>query len=158
LLRWVAIGVEEADPTIPANPAEPPVTFTIDGDLRRTLVIRVALADEPDRAARIVALCEDIALHDWLLTTLLDQMERSRVGAADPSYVIGRLRPAIDHLLHLWMPAARIDPAVEPLWAGLERRPGFSRQWKASVEQVRDQVAVNSIALLSAAIPAGSRT
>jgi hypothetical protein len=47
---------------------------------------------------------------------------------------------------------------VEPLWAGLERRPGFSRQWKASVEQVRDQVAVNSIALLSAAIPAGSRT
>src|SRR5258706_363402 len=61
LLRWVAIGVEEADPAIPANPAEPPVTFTIDGDLRRTLVIRVALADEPDRAARIVALCEDIA-------------------------------------------------------------------------------------------------
>jgi hypothetical protein len=63
--------------------------------------------------------------------------------------VVQRLRPAVEHLLHLWMPAARGDEAGAALWAGLERRPGLARQWDALVHRVRDQLALGAIAALS---------
>jgi len=130
-LRWLAATVDE-----PLGTGDAPLSLRIDDDVHRTLVIRV-----PDGTARfperIAGFCEDLALHDWLLTVLLRQVERSGLGRDEPVAALRRLRPAIESLLHLWMPAARLDPSLEPLWRKLERRAGFSRQWTATVERLR---------------------
>lgn len=55
------------------------------------------------------------------------------------------LRPAVDHLLHLWMPRARVAQDLAPLWDALEERPGFSRQWHNLVQRVRDQLTLHAI-------------
>ncbi|MGH3427417.1 MAG: hypothetical protein ACRDQZ_07580, partial [Mycobacteriales bacterium] len=66
--------------------------------------------------------------------------------------VVERLRPAIDDLLHLWMPAVRLDESMLPLWRSLEQKTGFTEQWEASVGWIRDQVVLNTITLLSALV------
>jgi hypothetical protein len=118
------------------GPRGPDVTFTVDGATTRTLRLRVPQADPMSLAA----LCEDLALHDWLLTTLVHQVSRARIGNASRSVVVDRLRPAVDHLLHLWMPAARVVPALRGVWASIEEHPGLTRQWQATVDRVRDQL------------------
>jgi hypothetical protein len=139
-LRWIVV---------PAT-GPPSVWFGVDGEYRRTLLIRLAVDLRSEDPNRIVELCEDLALHDWLLTAVAELIDRSRIGAAPPEEVVGRLKPAIDELLHLWMPAARLDRSLIELWESLELRPGFSRQWKAAVDRIRDQVAMTTIAMLSA--------
>jgi hypothetical protein len=47
------------------------------------------------------------------------------------------------------MPAARLDLELTTVWESLERRPGFSRQWQASVNRIRDQIALSTITLLN---------
>lgn len=138
-LRWVV-----AHHTSPAQPSR--IRFSIDNDTLRTIAIEVDV-DDPRAVATF---CEDLALHDWLLTTLLEIVERSQIGNGARARVIDRLRPAIDYLLHLWMPAARVGEAVLPLWESLERQPGFTKQWRALVNRIRDQVAVGTVAQLSA--------
>jgi hypothetical protein len=138
-LRWVAIrGAGSRQPDR--------IRFSIENDTLRTM----AIAADVDDPGRVAALCEDLALHDWLLTTLLELVERSRIGDGPRSHVVDRLRPAIDYLLHLWMPAARVDQTVLPLWESLERRPGFTKQWLALVNRIRDQVAVGTVAQAAA--------
>ncbi|GAA1388356.1 SCO2521 family protein [Catellatospora chokoriensis] len=109
----------------------------VDGTTRTARLPRI---NTDARAA--AALCEDIALHDWLLTTLLSLVGRTPAGTAGRRQVIERLTPALDYLLHLWMPAARVDVAWEPIWQGLEQRPGMTRQWQTNVDRVRDQLAL----------------
>jgi hypothetical protein len=125
---------------------ETAVAFRIESETVRTVEIRDADA-EPEHVAE---LCEDLALHDWLLTTLQVIIERSRVGSASRAQVVSHLRPAIDFLLHLWMPSARLDRSVAGLWDRLERRPGFTRQWNSSVARIRDQVAISTLVLFGA--------
>jgi hypothetical protein len=137
-LRWVV--------THTSAPAQTRIHFAIENDTLRTMAIAVDV-DDP---LSVATLCEDLALHDWLLTTLLELIERSRIGDGSRAHMVDRLRPAIDYLLHLWMPAARVDQAVLPLWESLERRPGFTKQWRALVNRIRDQVAVGTVAQLSA--------
>ncbi|MEV4410889.1 SCO2521 family protein [Catellatospora sp. NPDC049609] len=93
-------------------------------------------------AEAVAVLCEDIALHDWLLTTLLSLVSRNPAGSAERRQVVARLAPAADYLLHLWMPAARTDAALAPFWQGIEQRPGMTRQWQTNVDRVRDQLAL----------------
>lgn len=131
-LRWV---VETGDPDI---------RFTLGNDQVRT----VRLVHPGEFSPGIVDLCEDLALHDWLLTTLLVIVERARIGSAARPEVTAKLAPAVDHLLHLWMPGARTEDCLAPFWESLERRPGFTRQWRSLVDRVRDQIAVNTLALL----------
>jgi hypothetical protein len=131
-VRWVAI---------PSDAEDRFITFVIENSTTRTL--RLAHSGADIRAK--VDLFEDLALHDWLLTTLLTLIERSRIGSGTRSEVINRLRPAIDFLLHLWMPAARVDQALVDLWHALDQRPGLSRQWQINVERVRDQMALGTI-------------
>lgn len=154
-LRWVAESVDAGCGT------DATVRFTIVNESLRTVRLRLpadqsGLSDKPNRAdrtdqtdqmERLAEMAEDLALHDWLLTTLLRIIDRSRIGAEPGTRVVERLRPAIDHLLHLWMPAARLDQALAGMWENLERHPGFTRQWNASVARIRDQVAVNTLAL-----------
>ncbi|GAB2928199.1 SCO2521 family protein [Micromonospora polyrhachis] len=138
-LRWAVVPAEDPG-------AEPRGTFRVESATLRTLELTVG----HDDVHAIVALCEDLALHDWLLTTLLSLIEASLTSPGTRAQKIDRLRPAIDCLLHLWMPAARLDEAVLPVWQALERRPGFTRQWQSSVDRIRDQVTLSTIALLEA--------
>jgi hypothetical protein len=134
-LRWVA-------ETVGAGREPPVAQFSLAGGLLRTA--RLALpADDP---ALVVDLCEDLALHDWLLTTLVEMLERSGLGSG--ATAVERIRPAVDHLLHLWMPGARVERRLLPLWESLEQRPGFTRQWDVSVNRIRDQIAVTTVELL----------
>jgi hypothetical protein len=146
-LRWVAV---RGDPD--AGAAR--VRFAIESETLRTLHLTVDADDMP----AIVGLCEDLALHDWLLTTLLVVIERSRIGDASESRVVSRLRPAIDYLLHLWMPTARLEQSIMPLWESLERKPGFTRQWQTMVDRIRDQIALATITLPHATIGEPSPT
>jgi hypothetical protein len=102
-------------------------------------------------ADRIAAACEDIALHDWLLSTLIESVRQSAIGLLPRGDTLERLVPAIDRLLHLWMPAARADELTETMWTVLERRAGFSRQWTALATRIRDQFSVRLAESLSAA-------
>ncbi|GIH12088.1 SCO2521 family protein [Rugosimonospora africana] len=145
VLRWMVA------PTDLAIRDSASVQFTVDGESRRTLVLRLDIGPPGPTPERVVELCEDLALHDWLLTALEELIDRSQIGSGPPAAVVDRLKPAIDQLLHLWMPAARLEPALAELWQSLERRPGFSRQWKAGVDRVRDQLTASTIALLSEA-------
>jgi hypothetical protein len=130
-------------------------TAVADGDERVEFVIvdetsrlvRLTLKS-PDRAA-VAGLCEDLALHDWLLTTVTELISRSRLGEGTHAQAISRVRPAIDHLLHLWMPGVRVDQALMPLWSILDKKVEFIQQWKTSVNRIRDQLAINTLTLLS---------
>jgi hypothetical protein len=93
-----------------------------------------------------------VALHDWLLSTLVEMVHKAALGIAGRAEALDRLVPAIDHLLHLWMPGARADELTEGIWAVLERRGGFSRQWETLVHRIRDQLSVGAVTALSAAV------
>jgi hypothetical protein len=135
-LRWSAVRSGDTD-------GVPRGRFTIVDDTERTLRLEVGSVD-PEALAR---LCEDLALHDWLLTTLIQMVDRSGLGTAPGPDAVIRLSPAVDHLLHLWMPMARVDLILMPLWESLESKPGFTRQWQALVQRIRDQLALQSVTL-----------
>ncbi|HEV2633987.1 MAG TPA: SCO2521 family protein [Actinocrinis sp.] len=138
-LRWVA----RLDSGLLA-PATPAAQFYLNGDSVRSLKIWAPGA----RLADLVDLCLDLALHDWILSTLTQRINQVDPGAGDRSKTIEKLRPVIDHLLHLWMPGAQVDRGLMSIWTDLERRPGFSRQWDSSVNRVRDQVSLHTLQLL----------
>jgi hypothetical protein len=139
-LRWAALVSDAA--------TDDTIRFRMEDTALRTAQLSCTWRQIPS----VVAFCEDLALHDWLLTTLLRMLERSRIGQGSGTGAVRALRPAVDHLLHLWMPAARGDEVCAALWASLERRPGLSRQWQASVDRVRDQMSLSTIGLLEAAL------
>jgi hypothetical protein len=130
-LRWVALAGDGGQ-----------VQFGIEQRGLRTLRLPAGERDVP----AIADMCADLALHDWLLTCLQSLIEGSGIGAVGRPQVVRRFGPAIDHLLHLWMPAARVDRSI---WDAVERRPGLTRQWEASVNRIRDQVAAGTMAMLS---------
>ncbi|MCW5248995.1 SCO2521 family protein [Streptomyces sp. SHP 1-2] len=137
-LRWVAL---------PAAPGEGPSLerLTLAEDELRTLRLRVP---EGTPGADLADLCDDLALHDWLLTTLVRMLDGIRFGAGtaqDGPAVVRAVRPAVDHLLHLWMPGARVPVYLAPLWEPLETRPGFTRQWRTLVQRIRDQLALYAV-------------
>jgi hypothetical protein len=135
-LRWVMS--DDAD-----NAADH-LSFTIvNGELR---LVDLKLSDQV--LPEVLQLCEDLALHDWLLTTLLGIIERSHMDSGELSYMIAKLGPAVDHLLHLWMPGARVDSRLLPLWHSLDKYPGFTKQWETSVSRIRDQLALSTLKLL----------
>jgi hypothetical protein len=135
VLRWAVLP----PPTGSGNSA----AFSIDSKTVRTLLL---WSDEHEPAA-VQRLCEDLALHDWLLTTLIQMVDRSGLGTTPGPDAVIRLSPAVDHLLHLWMPMARVDLILMPLWESLETKPGFTRQWQALVQRIRDQLALQSVTL-----------
>ena len=130
------------------------VDFVVVDDARRTLQICTSSED----LVSFVALCEDLAFHDWLLTTVINRVEEARIGAATGGELVSRLRPIIDHLLHLWMPATQTDQALADVWDGLERSPGLSRQWYRLVDRIRDQMTLSVISLMSVGTERGAES
>ncbi len=125
-LRWVAIPDSHATT----------VDLSIGRDGLRRLVLRLR---RRDRAA-ISTLAEDVALHDWLLNSVQKLLDTSRIGGAGLPDVVRRLTPAGNYLLHLWMPGARLDDELRPIWESLEEKSGFSRLWRVSIDRIRDQL------------------
>ncbi|ABW16225.1 conserved hypothetical protein [Parafrankia sp. EAN1pec] len=125
-----------SEPAASVSPVS--VEFTIQDETLRTLRLRLGRCDPSD----VVAACEDLALHDWLLSTVESLLDNSRIGVDSAQEVVRRFRPVIDHLLHLWMPGARVAEELAEVWAALERRPGFSREWSSLVGRIRDQLAL----------------
>ncbi|MGI5454682.1 SCO2521 family protein [Streptomyces sp. CA-249302] len=130
-LRWAALPTETGQgPAIEE--------FTLAEDDLRTVRLRVPAGTEP---AAITALCEDFALHDWLLTTVA-RLLAGGLGPVEGPDALKALRPAAEHLMHLWMPRARGDRTLRALWDVLEQDPGFTRQWDNLVQRVRDRLAL----------------
>jgi hypothetical protein len=113
--------------------------FTLVDDVVRTL----SIVSPDDDVADMVGFCEDLALHDWILSTVLRMVERSGLGSASGAAAVDRLRPAIDQLLHLWMPGAHVSWSLLSLWKGIESCTGLDRQWSATVTRIRDQIMMN---------------
>ncbi|GAA0360064.1 SCO2521 family protein [Actinoallomurus spadix] len=134
-LRWVA----EESP-------ERRIGFILGDDGSRTT--RITFDGQPISA--VIELCEDLALHDWLLSTLLDVIDRGMPSDGPHETMMRRIRPAVDHLIHLWMPGARVVESLLPLWESLDTKPGFTRQWDTLVNRIRDQLALRTLTLLSA--------
>ncbi|MGW4947796.1 SCO2521 family protein [Actinoplanes sp. NPDC004185] len=143
-LRWTARFAGTA--------ATPRVRYSVRSDDLRLLELAVP-GDQPPPVPELTALAEDVALHDWLLSTLLEIVGKSALGVVERRAALERLLPAIDYLLHLWMPAARGAEISTAVWAALDRRPGFSRQWDTLVRRIRDQLSVGAVTALAAAGP-----
>jgi hypothetical protein len=134
-LRWaVFLGADEEA-----------LGFSIEAGHHRT--VRIATRDA--ELAEVVALCEDLALHDWLLTTLTGILDRAPLAWPKESAVVDRIQPAVDHLLHLWMPGVRLGPRAREHWERIEQLAGFERQWTTSVQRIRDHLAVSTLRELS---------
>lgn len=139
-LRWSA---EYSD-------LEQEMVFTLGADGLRTVRLRAAESDP--RA--FADFCADLALHDWLLSTLLDIVDRALARGRPVPELISMLRPGIDHLVHAWMPAAHVSKSLSRIWQELDLGSGFSLQWQKTVERIRDQLSVCLIEALHPSIAA----
>jgi hypothetical protein len=131
-LRWAAR---------PSQDGTQRAVFTLSGEGHRTLSVQAPVDD----VAAVEAFCADLALHDWLLTSLVDVADRAFTGRRPPAEVLERLRPAIDHLVHVWMPGVRVTDALAGLWDELERRSRLSLQWQTTVTRIRDHVSLGMV-------------
>ena len=123
---------------------EQEIVFMLGADGLRTVRLRAA---EPDPRA-LADFCADLALHDWLLSTLLDIVDRAVARSRPTAELIGMLRPGIDHLVHAWLPGARGSRTLDRIWQELDLRSGFSLQWQKTVERIRDQLSVGLVEAL----------
>lgn len=135
-LRWTAAAAADGE--------EASLRFTKADAGLRTVELRLPCGTAPAVAAEF---CEDLALHDWLLTTVANKLDGLQAGSAEDRVVLKVLRPLVDHLLHLWMPQARVDPTLHTAWELLEKNAGYSRHWNALARRIRDQLAVRAIHL-----------
>ncbi len=110
-LRWSA---ETSD-------GEQEIVFTLGADGLRTVRLRAA---EPNPRA-LADFCADLALHDWLLSTLLDIVDRAVARSRPAAELIRLLRPGIDHLVHAWMPAAHVSRTLDRIWQELDLTVGI---------------------------------
>jgi hypothetical protein len=120
------------------------IVFTLGADGLRSVRLR---APEPNPRA-LADFCADLALHDWLLSTLLDIVDRAVARSRPAAELISMLRPGIDNLVHAWMPAAHASRTLDRIWQELDLRSGFSLQWQKTVERIRDQLSVGLVEAL----------
>jgi hypothetical protein len=121
-LRWAA----RIDPGNTRASAD----LVVVDDKVRTMHLMLPVSD----LAEVIGYCEDVAFHDWALSTLARLIEKTPVES------VGKLRPAADHLLQLWMPCAHVGSSMVPMWESLDRRSGFTRHWERLATHVRDRL------------------
>ena len=121
----------------------PQVRYTEQGPGRSTVQLEVSAGE----LALVRGFCEDLALHEWLLGCLSRVLDGApAAGSAQQLY--RRLRPLVDHIVHLWMPVARPEETLAALWERVDRASGMTRQWRTMVGRVRDQLTTTAVALL----------
>ncbi|WP_405487249.1 SCO2521 family protein [Nocardia sp. NBC_00511] len=137
------------------------VAPTLDGEARGRTVVGFRIENESVRSVRIVVptvqdlaavqrFCEDLAVHDWLLTTLGSALADVQ-GIGRDRDPVAMLSPLLEQLVHLWMPGAHTPPRMRELWSRLEADPGFTKQWQAQVGQLRDRLTVATLEALRSA-------
>lgn len=135
-LRWAA---RIADVEVPK------VVFRLEDEGVRTVLVTVRTEEELVAAQRF---CEDLALHDWLLTVagaVVDESDLYPPASVESAEI---LAPLLAHLVHLWMPAAHSPVLLRPLWRQLQVNPGFTSDWLARVGLLRDRMAVATLAAM----------
>ncbi|MFG1797401.1 SCO2521 family protein [Nocardia sp. NPDC049149] len=129
-LRWAAkIG----------GAAGPKLRLRLDDESVRSAWIIVRTEKDLEAAQRF---CEDLAVHDWLLTVGDAAIEEADRFPASSREQLEILAAVLEHLGHLWMPGAHTPADLRGLWKDLQSDPGFSRQWTALMGQVRDRLRV----------------
>ncbi|MFI6171024.1 SCO2521 family protein [Nocardia sp. NPDC051052] len=136
-LRW-AVEVDAGSNELPR------FAFHLAGNTLRT--VRLTLGGQDIAAAQ--RFCEDLAIHDWLLTTIGQVADRAGRNDHETDTVLDQLVPLLDQLVPLWMPGAHTAPQLRPLWVDLESDPGFTRQWTARVGQLRDRMTTATLTAL----------
>ncbi len=127
-LRWSAVI---------GGSTGPAVSLRVEDKESRTLRVTVKDATDLPDALRF---CEDVAVHDWLLT-VIDARVRS-AEAFDDGRQVAILAPVLEHLTHLWMPGAQVPTAMRAPWRDLQTAAGLSKQWTARVEQIQRRIDV----------------
>jgi hypothetical protein len=120
------------------------MVFTLSAEGLRTVRLRT---DAPSPQS-LADFCTDLALHDWLLSALLELVDRAVARSRPAVELIALLRPGIDHLVHAWMPAAHVDRTLTGIWQEFDARSGFSLQWQKTVERIRDQLSAGLVEAL----------
>ncbi|WP_406232475.1 SCO2521 family protein [Nocardia sp. NBC_01009] len=135
-LQWTArLGAVEV----------PHVEFRLEDEEVRT--VQITVRDIEDLAVA-QQFCADLAMHDWLLTAVVNAVEEAdRYDTASPDSA-RVLAAVLEHLAHLWMPGAHTPPPFLGLWQQLELRPGFTRDWDSRVGQLRNRLSVATLAAL----------
>jgi hypothetical protein len=133
-MRWSAQWPESAQE----------ITFTLGPDDLRT----VRLRSRETNPLNLADFCTDLALHDWLLSVLVELVERAVARRRPPAELVGLLKPCVDHLIHAWMPATQVSQELITIWQEFDRDSKFSLQWQKSVERIRDQLSVGAIQAL----------
>ncbi|WP_280274490.1 SCO2521 family protein [Nocardia wallacei] len=132
-LRWTArIG----------GSAGPVAAVRLDDVRTRSVRLTVRHESELEAAQRF---CEDLAIHDWLLTVLADALDEADRFATHSSERTNLLTALLEHLPGLWMPGAHTPPPLRALWRDLHADPGLSRQWNLLVARLRDSIAVETL-------------
>ncbi|WP_433759323.1 SCO2521 family protein [Nocardia sp. CA-135398] len=132
-LRWAArIG----------DPAQPVVWFRLRDDTVRTVLITVRTEAE---LADVQRFCEDLAVHDWLLSVTAAALEQSDLFAPGSAESVAVLAPVLHHLAHLWVPGAHTPPALRGLWTQLNTDPDFTAGRRALIDQLHNRVLVATL-------------
>ncbi|MEU7764230.1 SCO2521 family protein [Nocardia sp. NPDC049190] len=135
-----------------ADVPQPILTFQLQDELVRTVLVTVRDESELAVAHRF---CEELALHDWLLTVADSVVEEADLYPPSSPESAELIAPLITHLAHLWMPGAHAPAPLRGLWKQLDHEPGFTREWQARVGQLRDRM---SVAILAAMRPSTINT
>ncbi|MET7769689.1 SCO2521 family protein [Nocardia sp. NPDC005366] len=132
-LRWTArIG----------GSAGPATDLRLDDDRVRS--IQLIVREEKD-LTETQRFCEDLAVHDWLLTVMAELLDEADHFPSRSPKRIDTLAPALEHLTGLWMPGGHTPTLVRALWKELQNDPGFTRQWTTLVSRLRDNIAVATL-------------
>ena len=131
----------------PVDEGAPWIEFIVHDEISRSLVVGPTAAE-----AGLCLFAEDVARHDWLLSTLLRFVDEQR-SSPRAEVVSGPGLASLVDLFQLWMPGARVPPEFGQVWAELEAGTSFTRQWLNLVDHVRDQIALAS----AACVPRGPR-
>jgi hypothetical protein len=119
------------------------IGFTDTADGHRADVLLPTGDATPDAYA---AMAEEIALRHWLMTTLTDIVQQG-ILSTDRDERLRRLAPVLDHLAHLWpTTATHLDPCLTGMVRTIDDRVGMTVQWRATIDRVRDQFALASVA------------
>ncbi|WP_054815059.1 SCO2521 family protein [Nocardia arizonensis] len=129
-LRWVArVGA------VPASQ----IAFRVHDDTRRTVLLLVPSEQDLAVAQRF---CEDLAVHDWLLSAVASVIERADLAGPGSPASAEILAPFLQHLAHLWVPGVHSPRQLRAPWRQLQDDPDFTADWRRSIDHLRNRLLV----------------
>ncbi|MEU0500068.1 SCO2521 family protein [Nocardia sp. NPDC005998] len=132
-LRW-AVRIDAVE--------RPRVAFRLQNDTVRTVLLTVR---DEDELAQAQWFCEDLAVHDWLLTVIAAALVQSDLFDPGSDESVAVLAPVLHHLAHLWVPGAHTPRPLRGLWAQLQEDPDFTADRQGLIDQVRNRVLVAAL-------------